>query len=241
MLGLDKVLDLQNHYNKLEITEKELHKLHNNQELSKLERIYISDKKNLEKVMIIYKENEDVIRDSTLELKDYGVKLIKTEATIYNGEITDLKQLEHLNKEKAYLKGLIDSLENKIIDILEKNESLEVKIKEWQGEIINKEKMIKDLEKQTKKSISNLNKEIEENINYIDKCLEEIDPELLGQFLSIKEKKKSSGIATVVGGACSECNIMIRPAQIDRIKLGKQIFTCESCGRLLFFVETKEG
>lgn len=238
MLGLEKILDLQNHYSQLEISKKELDKLEDNQELSKLERIYISDKMNLEKVLIAYKENEKEIKDNTRELEDYGVKFKKTETTIYNGEITDLNQLEHLNKEKTYLSGLMDSLENKIIDTLEKNENLEIKIKEWQDEIINKEKMIKDLENGTKKSISNLNKEIERDTNYIDKCTEEIDTELLRQFLAIKEKK-NVGIAKIVDGACSECNIMIRPAQIDRIKLGKQIYTCESCGIILYYVGAK--
>ncbi|MDY0234613.1 MAG: C4-type zinc ribbon domain-containing protein [Gudongella sp.] len=239
MLGLEKVLDLQIHYNKLEKSKKELDELERNQELSKLERVYISDKKNLEKVLIVYKDNEKDIRNDNRELEDYQVKIKKTETTLYDGWITDLKQLEHLNKEKAYLEELVDTLENKILDTLEKNENLEKSIKDWQNEIINKEKMISDLEKQTKKSLTNIKKEIEMDKIYIEKCSEEIDPEVLEMFLSIKEKK-NTGISTIIDGVCSECNIMIRPAQIDRIKLGKQIYTCESCGRLLLFVDTKE-
>ena len=106
MLVLEKILDLQIHYNQLESSKKELDKLEDDQEISKLERIYLSDKRNLERVLIAYKENEKNIRDNTRELENYRVKLNKTETTIYNGEITDLKQLEHLNKEKNYLTEL---------------------------------------------------------------------------------------------------------------------------------------
>ncbi|NMA49047.1 MAG: hypothetical protein GX947_04675, partial [Tissierellia bacterium] len=178
------------------------------------------------------------IRDNTRELENYRVKLNKTETTIYSGEITDLKQLEHLNKEKNYLTELIDNLENKIIDSLEKNDKFEVDINNWEIEIANKEKKITDLEKSTKKALSNIKKEIEKYKIYIEECSQDIEPEILEKFLWIKEKK-NTGIATIIDGVCSECNIIIRPAQVDRIKLGKEIYTCENCGRILLFLDTK--
>ena len=134
MLELEKVLNLQIHYNKLESSEKDLNKLENDQEIFKLERTYLSDKNNIEKVMIAYKENEKEIKTSTRELEDYGGKLKKTETTLYNGEITDLKQLEHLTKEKTYLKEEIDNLENKTLELLEKNDKLEKSINDWKNE-----------------------------------------------------------------------------------------------------------
>lgn len=233
MLRLERVLDLQIHYNQLENAEKELHKLENNQEISKLERICLSDKRNLEILVTQYRENEKNIRNSSRELEDYQSKLNKTEATIYNGEITDLKQLEHLNKEKTYLIDLIDSLENKIIDFLEKNDNFEIKINDWENKITDKEKMIIELEKSLKKSLSNVKKDIEKQKLYIEECSKDIEPETLEKFLSIK-KTKDSGIATVVDDVCSECNMMIRPAHVDRIRLGKNIYTCENCGRILY-------
>lgn len=238
MLGLERVLDLQIHYNQLENSKRELDTLENDQEISKLERIYLSDKRNLEKVLLAYRENEKDIKASSRELEDYAVKLKKTERTVYSGEITDLKQLEHLTKEKDYLTDLIDGLENKIIGLLEKNDRFESNIEEWQNEMINKEKMILDLQKSAKKSLSNIKKDIEKQKSYIEEHSQVIDLELLEQFLSIKEKK-NTGIASVIDGVCSECNIIIRPAQVDRIKLGKEIYTCENCGRILYFLDTK--
>ena len=240
MLELEKVLNLQIHYNKLESSEKDLNKLENDQEIFKLERTYLSDKNNLEKVMLAYKENEKEIKTSTRELEDYGGKLKKTETTLYNGEITDLKQLEHLAKEKTYLKEEIDNLENKTLELLEKNDKLEKSINDWKNEIANKEKAIMDLEKSTKKSLISIKKEIEKQKLFIEESSKDIKPDLLDQYLYIKEKKNSSGIASVINDVCSECNIMIRPAQVDRIKLGKEIFTCENCGRLLVFSQSKE-
>lgn len=240
MQGLEKVLELQVHYNKLEAAEKELHKLENDQEVPKLERTCISDRNNLEKVLLTYRENEREIKDFTRDLEDYGIKLNKTETTLYKGEIVDLKQLEHLNKEKTYLMELIDTLENKIIGFLEKNDKLEKSICDWENEIKKKEKMISDLEKANKKSLSNLRKEIEVEKSSIEEYSKEIDPLVLEQFLSIKEKKNDSGIATLVGNVCSECNIMIRPAQVDKIRLAKEVNTCENCGRILFILESKK-
>ena len=240
MHGLEKVLELQVHYNKLEAAEKELHKFENDQEIPKLERTCISDRNNLEKVFLTYKENEREIKDSSRDLEDYGLKLNKTETTLYNGEITDLKQLEHLNKEKTYLMELIDTLENKIIGFLEKNDKLEKSIFDWENEIKNKEKMIRDLDKINRKKLSNIKKEIEVEKSSIEEHTQEIDPVVLELFLSIKEKKKDSGIATLIGNVCSECNMMIRPAQVDKIRLAKEVNTCENCGRILFILESKK-
>lgn len=232
---LEKVLNLQIQYNKLDYLKKELERVENDQEVPMLERISISDKKNLERVLILLKGNEKDTRESSRELEDLISKLNKTEKTVYNGEINDLKQLDHLNKEKIYLTELIDSLENKIIEYLEKNDKYENSINEWQEEIGNKEKMIRELEITTKRTLISIKKEIERQKLSIEEFSKDIEPGLLKQFLSIKERKKSSGIATVVGNVCSECNIMIRPAQVDRIRLGKEIFICENCGRILIF------
>lgn len=222
MLGLEKLLDLQLHYNQLENSKKELYELESDQEISKLKRTYISDKKNLEKVLMTYKENEKNIKDASKELEEYGRKLKKVESTVYEGEITDLKQLEHMNKEKSYLENLIDELENRTLEFLEKNDKLKISIDDWQNKIIDKEKKIIDLEKSSKKSLSKLKKEIEAQEAYIEKYSKEVEPQVLEKFLGIKEKK-NSGISTVTDNVCSECNIMIRPVQVDRIKLGKYI------------------
>lgn len=236
MLELEKVLKLQDNYINLELYEKDLIKLENDQEILKLERTCLSDKNNLEKVISTYKDNEIDISIKTIKLQDYSLKYEKAEATIYKGEITDLKQLDHLNKEKSFLKDLIDELENEILNLLEKNEIYQEKILHWESEIKSKERTIEELKKEMKESLLKTRKEIDRQKNLIEDSLQNIDYKLLDQFQNIREKKKSTGIARVIDNACSECNIMIRPAQVDRIKLGKEVYTCENCGRLLIFL-----
>lgn len=51
--------------------------------------------------------------------------------------------------------------------------------------------------------------------------------------------RKARGLAVVrvVDGSCAGCHVMLRPQAYNEVRGGESLATCESCGRILYYVE----
>ena len=51
--------------------------------------------------------------------------------------------------------------------------------------------------------------------------------------------RKARGVAVVpvVDGSCAGCHVMLRPQAYNEVRAGESLTTCESCGRILYYLE----
>jgi uncharacterized protein len=61
-----------------------------------------------------------------------------------------------------------------------------------------------------------------------------IDPDLLDQFERLFNSKGDAAIVAVEHGVCTGCHMKVTTATAARVKAGKEIVSCEQCGRILF-------
>jgi len=62
----------------------------------------------------------------------------------------------------------------------------------------------------------------------------QIDPDLLDQFERLFNSKGDAAIVAVEHGVCTGCHMKVTTATAARVKAGKEIVSCEQCGRILF-------
>jgi len=67
----------------------------------------------------------------------------------------------------------------------------------------------------------------------------EISGETLAHYDRILPVRKTA-LAEAIAQKCSACNVMLRPQKYDEIRSNNQIFTCDSCSRILFYDPTHE-
>ena len=62
----------------------------------------------------------------------------------------------------------------------------------------------------------------------------QIDPDLLDQFERLFNSKGDAAVVAVEHGVCTGCHMKVTTATASRVKAGKEIVSCENCGRILF-------
>jgi predicted nucleic acid-binding Zn-ribbon protein len=62
----------------------------------------------------------------------------------------------------------------------------------------------------------------------------QIDADLLDQFERLFNSKGDAAVVAVEHGVCTGCHMKVTTATAARVKAGKEIVSCENCGRILY-------
>ena len=65
----------------------------------------------------------------------------------------------------------------------------------------------------------------------------QIDSDLLDQFQRLFNSKGDAAVVAVEHGVCTGCHMKVTTATASRVKAGKEIVSCENCGRILYLGE----
>ncbi len=236
MSDLDKLWEIEQHHRHLQEYNEKLNQLEDNKDLVELEKMYRSGNLKLHSLKLENTEKKSNIRKLEREIEVHKDKLSIAEKTLYNGSVKDLKQLEHLDKEKEYHKKAIDSLEDDILSLMEDCEGIDEDIS-----VITEK--LKDTEEKLKARIdfiNNLVSQLKESINREEETLKvltgTLDKKLLEKYNGIQNRKKT-GMAIIKDNVCSGCHMHISENIIEKTKAGTSVTTCENCGRILYFKE----
>ena len=61
-----------------------------------------------------------------------------------------------------------------------------------------------------------------------------IDADVLDQFERLFNSKGDAAIVAVEHGVCTGCHMKVTTATVSQVKAGKEIVSCENCGRILY-------
>ncbi len=236
MLNLNLLEELDQHYGNLDGYEKKLKLISGHAEYLLLKNKYLKLKDQLLELKDKNQQLIDSIRKETRLLDDDKYRLKEAEENLYNGKVQDIKQLSALEKEKNHLEKTIENNENSILDKMEVAEEMSKDI-----QVI--EESLKEIEVELRKEksyILKLKAELEQLIEYenteINRIQSDVDKEILKKYQLIRSKK-NKGIGIVINEICTGCHTHVPKTIIDKLKLGKVINTCETCGRILILRE----
>jgi predicted nucleic acid-binding Zn-ribbon protein len=64
-----------------------------------------------------------------------------------------------------------------------------------------------------------------------------IDEDLLASFERLFKSKGDAAVVAIEHGVCTGCHMKVTTATAAQVKAGKEIVSCENCGRILYFAE----
>ena len=67
-----------------------------------------------------------------------------------------------------------------------------------------------------------------------DALTSEIDGDLLNRFERLFNSKGDAAVVAIEHGVCTGCHMKVTTATASRVKAGKEIVSCENCGRILY-------
>ncbi|WP_066495406.1 zinc ribbon domain-containing protein [Abyssisolibacter fermentans] len=200
--------------------------------LKQLEYDLTTNKTHLEMKKIEVKRSEKKHK----QIED-NLKLVTSK--LYDGSISNIKQLTQLQEEETSLRKQCTELENKIYEDMEKIEEYinNIEIKQVEFDKLNKSVAV--LQKKYTNDTADLYKIYNELLEKIKKVNEKIDPEFLKKYnLIIKRKHKA--VVKIKNECCTGCHMNISLSTISKLKKDKAVCYCDNCGRILLYTNKDE-
>ena len=162
------------------------------------------------------------------------LKMEISESSLYGGKIKNPKELTDLQQEIASLKASLTQLENEQLELM-----LQI---EEQQQTVNTSKEV--LEATISRQETSHHQWIEENQKLVievdrsrlerDAIVQQLKPESISLYDSLRKTKKGLAVAGVEDQCCTICGSQLTPAEVQQAKSSLQILLCPSCGRILY-------
>ena len=154
---------------------------------------------------------------------------------LYDGSITNAKELSKMQQQSQQLREQAEKLEERQLKSMEEKERLFVFLKNAQEVLqtniqdFKTQKMQYDMEK------LNLEQELAQLGEEKERLLSEISPALLKKFRERQKSFDGSPVAIVrANRLCSFCRVEIIRSVVENARKNPGRVTCECCGRILY-------
>lgn len=185
----------------------------------------------------------DALKQKTRQL-EVGRKNLELDVGTRNESIARLKTQQYQTRKNDEFRAIgheIERYENEIRKLEDQELELMIEGDKLKSELEATEKsavatkdaisrQLVDLESKSK-ALESRQRELE---NERETLASKIDADLLDQFERLFNSKGDAAIVAVEHGVCTGCHMKVTTATAARVKAGKEIVSCEQCGRILY-------
>ena len=154
---------------------------------------------------------------------------------LYGGEITNPRDLESLEREASNVLRLVEQQEAALSEISEKIEEAQTNRNELESKLGEAKAAWKVRQSELRTALKELNSEKAGFEGQRSKLTEVLDPTSLQHYEALRKRKGGVAVVKVVRGLCQGCRMSLPTHQQQRVRSGRQMVLCSSCGRMLFF------
>lgn len=173
-------------------------------------------------------------RDLELNAESKRTKIAADEGKLYSGRVTNPKELESLALEVQQEKHQLSIVDDHLLELMDAGETTSKRVGELQAQL---ERDTADWNARQTQARSRA-----EELDTLISALEDNRPGLVGQvepptlatYDNLRRQKGGLAIGTVVQRTCQACRVALTPAIEQRARIGADLVSCPSCGRLLF-------
>jgi hypothetical protein len=191
-------------------------------------------------VIDLIAKEEVLRRRQELDVKDHQAKMAKIRKQLDNA--TDTKQVTAFEHEIAFAQTAIGKLEDAELESMERTDELEAQRKVADEAVAAGEAKFIGERERALATVAKDKAELAELELKRTAERAEIGEDALSMYDRIA-KAKGTGIAEVLLQKCTACQMMQRPQRWNDLRDRdiKDLFTCESCGRLLWYDPARDS
>ena len=170
-------------------------------------------------------------------------KKLELDVGTRNGSISRLKTQQYQTRKNDEFQAMgheieryeneIRKLEDEELELMEQAEKLKTELeaaeKTAKGTKESISRQLTDLDAKSK-TLQSRERELAKERSELSS---RIDEDLLNRFERLFASKGDSAIVAVEHGVCTGCHMKLTAATVMRVKAGKEIVSCENCGRIL--------
>lgn len=193
-----------------------------------IEANYSMLKEKSQRAQLEFNQNES-------EIKVLEQKLSEQEKKLYSGVVKDVKTLQAVEQELAYIEEQLDNLtqnrsslkkahEQAQIELLKVEENLKSKSEEWnnnQPNCINSWKKIKE--------------QFDEKKVEVAKLFALVPMHVVEIYTVRRHSKRGRAVTSVSGGVCQGCYVKLPKNEIIKLQQQQAIHVCSNCDRIVSY------
>ncbi len=172
------------------------------------------------------------------------VAAVQTRLAKYKDQLLEVKT----NREYTAMLHEIEAAQNdirtredRILETMLASDELNAGLKKSEAELKTAEKEISAERTALDTEMATLQVEIEKSSEERRKLMSEIDRHVLSTFETVAKSRKGVAVAEAKNGLCTICHVRLRPQVFNEIRRNASIIQCDSCQRILYFVDESEA
>jgi len=150
------------------------------------------------------------------------------------------KEYDALESEIAELAGANSAIEDEILELMISIDEADDEIEVARNELKAQEDTFKKKRDESLSEVKKLDRQVAEWNKKRDGFLGQIDSALMSRYDNWRKRRGSSLVAVIEGESCGGCHLKLPPQLINEVRKKKELHTCNSCGRILYWKEEEE-
>jgi len=145
------------------------------------------------------------------------------------------EQYRAFQNEITHFEGDVRKSEDRMLELMSESEPLDAAVKKAES-ALGDEKKVVDANKAKARERSDADKKELAKLEIERKAeAAKLPARSLRTYEHLRKRWHGSAVAEVVEGRCTGCQIVLRPQFYEDVRYGSDFYTCESCGRFLFY------
>ena len=165
---------------------------------------------------------------------------VQTRLAKYKDQLLEVKtnrEYQAMLHEIEAAQNDIKAREDRILETMMESDELNAEVKKAEAELRSVEKAVAAERQVMEQEVTALNAELEKTAAARETLVAEIDRHNLAIFETTAKGRKGIAVSEARDGMCMICHVRLRPQMFNEVRRNDSIIQCDSCRRILYFVE----
>jgi uncharacterized protein len=168
------------------------------------------------------------------------VSTVQTRLAKYKDQLLEVKtnrEYQAMLHEIETAQNDIKAREDRILETMMKSDEMSAELKKAEADLKGVEKAVAAERQVIEQEVTALQAEMDTTAVARQKLAAEIDRHTLAIFETTAKGRKGIAVSEARDGMCMICHVRLRPQVFNEVRRNDSIIQCDSCRRILYFVE----
>jgi len=174
-------------------------------------------------------------KDAEWTLEDLNNRLHQQEQRLYNGSVTNPKELQSLQQEVQRLRAQQNRQEERLLEVIDATESLQETAQQKQAGL----QQAQDAWQEEFGTLTARGKHVEEQQRVLrekrEQTIASLDVDLVKRYETMRRTKQGRAVSKVEQNSCQWCRVILTPSELQHVRISSELQTCTNCGRILYY------
>ncbi len=201
--------------------------------ISVIEKKLVSHERKLEADRAALVANQKERKRSEGEIQTWEQKISKLKGQMVEAKTNE--QYRAFQSEIDFCQAEIRKLEDRILDLMGESEPLDRNVKSAEAALRTEKQQVEAEKSSARERTAADQKAAAELQQERAQIVPQMTPAAVQRYERARKARKGIGVAEVVDGRCTACNMALRLQYFQDLKKDDQLLSCESCQRLLYY------